>query len=97
MLDENGISIKKLAASADDPVVLSMVSGGLGISMLSDLVLKGSHEKVKALPIRQKASRILGIAVRSLQNLTPLEKEFIQFTKKAGLGEARRETGRQAD
>ncbi len=94
VLDENGISIKKLAASADDPVVLSMVSGGLGISMLSDLVLKGSHEKVKVLPIRQKASRVLGIAVRSLQNLTPLEKEFIQFTKKAGLGEARRETGK---
>lgn len=81
-LETNNISIKMLAASADDPVVLSMVSGGLGISMLSDLVLQGSSEKVKIMPLEPNVSRILGIAVLSMQSLSPLVKNFIAYVKR---------------
>lgn len=80
-LEKNKISIKMLAASADDPVVLSMVAGGLGISMLSDLVLQGTSEKVKIMPLKPNVYRTLGIAVRSMQSLTPLEKKFISYVK----------------
>ncbi|WP_333593933.1 LysR family transcriptional regulator substrate-binding protein, partial [Anaerospora hongkongensis] len=81
-LETNNISIKMLAASADDPVVLSMVSGGLGISMLSDLVLQGASEKVKIMPLEPNVSRILGIAVLSMQSLSPLVKNFIAYVKR---------------
>lgn len=70
-----------LAASADDPVVLSMVAGGLGISMLSDLVRQGTSEKVKIMPLKPNVYRTLGIAVRSMQSLTPVEKKFISYVK----------------
>ncbi|WP_312197451.1 LysR family transcriptional regulator [Anaerospora hongkongensis] len=81
-LETNNISIEMLAASADDPVVLSMVSGGLGISMLSDLVLQGASEKVKIMPLEPNVSRILGIAVLSMQSLSPLVKNFIAYVKR---------------
>lgn len=86
-LETNDVSIKMLAASADDPVVLSMVAGGLGISMLSDLVLRGTSEKVKIMPVQPNVYRILGIAVCSLQALTPIERNFVAYVKRHNLFE----------
>ena len=80
-LAKKRVAITMLAASADDPVVISMAAGGLGISMLSDLVLQGTCEKVKIMPLQPKVYRTLGIAVRSMDLLTQPEKDFIAYVR----------------
>jgi len=49
-----------VAAVADDPVVVSMVAAGLGVSMLSRLVMLGRGEKVRLVPIQEPIYRALG-------------------------------------
>lgn len=60
-----------------DSVVISMVSHGLGVSMLSELVLKGRRDTVQALPLYPAAVRELGIVTRSKNNLRPVARHFV--------------------
>ncbi|HHX76759.1 MAG TPA: LysR family transcriptional regulator [Firmicutes bacterium] len=81
VLDKNGINPLIRTASVDDPAVISMVAHGLGISILSELVLKGNTENLVILPLNPCASRILGIALNSLKKTTPMVKRFIELAK----------------
>lgn len=45
----------------DDPTIVSMVARGLGVSILSDLIMRGMTENVHALPLDPPAWRSLGI------------------------------------
>ncbi len=60
-----------------DSVVISMVEHGLGISVLSELVLKGRKDDVQALPMDPPSVRELGIAVRSKKELSPMARKFL--------------------
>jgi len=60
-----------------DSVVISMVEHGLGISILSELVLKGRKNDVLALPMNPPAVRELGVAVRSKKELRPAARRFL--------------------
>lgn len=59
-----------------DSVVISMVEHGLGISVLSELVLKGRKDDVQALPMDPPSARELGIAV-TLKELSPMARKFL--------------------
>ena len=52
-------------SNLDDASILSMVSHGLGVSIMSDLVVEGLGENVKTLPLEPPHSRELGIIVRN--------------------------------
>ena len=60
-----------------DSVIISMVEHGLGVSVLSELVLKGRRDNVVAVPMDPPAVRELGIAVRSKEELRPMARRFI--------------------
>ena len=60
-----------------DSVIISMVEHGLGVSVLSELVLKGRRDNVVAVPMDPPAVRELGIAVRSKTELRPMARRFI--------------------
>ena len=47
----------------DDPAIVSMVEHGLGLSILSELVMRGRKAPVLALPLTPPAYRELGIAL----------------------------------
>ena len=81
-LEQNDVKPKLLPASADDPVILGMVAGGMGVTMLSELVLRGSSESIRKIPIYPSCSRPLGIVHQDEKKLSEAEKEFIKFTKK---------------
>lgn len=66
----------------DDPAVISMVEHGLGISMMTELTLRGRADKVKILPVSPAAYRELGIAVRSREELTPALQKFIRCAER---------------
>ena len=63
-----------------DTVIISMVEHGLGVSILSRLVLKGRSNDVLALPLDPPAVRELGIATRPHKDLRPIVRRFISFT-----------------
>ena len=65
----------------DDPAIISMVEHGLGISMLSELIIAGRGEGIKALPIVPEVSRTLALAVKHDKVLTLPMKRLIAITK----------------
>ena len=73
----DGVEPNIRATSVSDSVILSMVEHGLGVSVLSELVLAGHRGNVQAVPLDPPAVRDLGIAVRSKKELRPIAKKFM--------------------
>ena len=65
----------------DDPAIISMVEHGLGISMLSELIIKGKVDDVKVLPIVPEVSRTLALAMKSDKVLSMPLKRLVAITK----------------
>ena len=80
-LAEHQVHPQLLPASADDPVILGMVAGGMGVTMLSELVLRGSSELVRKVPLLPTIVRPLGIVYRDMHVLSAAEQCFLQFVK----------------
>ena len=80
----NRIGVKPhiLPTWVDDPTVLSMVSHGLGVSMMTELTVRGRTDGVKLLPVEPASSRELGLAVRSLDAASDGLRHFIDCTKR---------------
>ena len=71
-----------LGNQVEDNVVLSMVEHGLGVSMLSRLVVTGARQTVRVLPLSPHASRQLGIALLSVRTAAPAVRRFVACTRK---------------
>ncbi|MGE4353698.1 MAG: LysR family transcriptional regulator [Oscillospiraceae bacterium] len=67
--------------SVDDLAVISMVEHGLGISMLSELIIKGRTDNIIALPLKPFAVRQLGILSRPEKIQTTIVREFIDCAR----------------
>ena len=80
----NRIGVKPhiLPTWVDDPTVFSMVSHGLGVSMMTELTVRGRTDGVKLLPVEPASSRELGLAVRSLDAASDGLRHFIDCTKR---------------
>lgn len=65
----------------DDPAIISMVEHNLGVSMLSELILKNTSADVDLLPIVPAVSRSLAVAVKPDKVLTLPEKRLIALAK----------------
>ena len=80
----NRIGVKPhiLPTWVDDPTVISMVSHGLGVSMMTELTVRGRTDGVKLLPVEPASSRELGLAVRSLDAASDDLRHFIDCTKR---------------
>ena len=80
----NRIGVKPhiLPTWVDDPTVISMVSHGLGVSMMTELTVRGRTDGVKPLPVEPASSRELGLAVRSLDAASDGLRHFIDCTKR---------------
>ena len=78
----NRIGVKPhiLPTWVDDPTVISMVSHGLGVSMMTELTVRGRTDGVKLLPVEPASSRELGLAVRSLDAASDGLRRFIDCT-----------------
>ena len=80
----NRIGVKPhiLPTWVDDPTVISMVSHGLVVSMMTALTVSGRTDGVKLLPGEPASSRELGLAVRSLDAASDGLRHFIDCTKR---------------
>ena len=82
IFDREGVRANIRPTVVDDATVVSMVEHGLGISMMTELTLKGRSDRVLTLPVEPAASRELGVAVRSLSGAPENLKRFIACTQR---------------
>ncbi len=73
----HGIRPQLLTTSVSDPAIISMVAHGLGVSMLSELCIRGYEESVCALPLEPRYSRHLGIILRKNALMKPCVAKLI--------------------
>ena len=78
---ENNIKPFITPTYVDDPAIISMVAHGLGISMLSELIVKDIQANVKIVPIVPEVSRMLSVSVKPDKVLTLPQKRLISITK----------------
>ncbi|MGN1002412.1 MAG: LysR family transcriptional regulator [Oscillospiraceae bacterium] len=67
--------------SKDDRAIISMIANHLGVSILPKLVIRGYEDQVQAYPLRPFCSRNLGVAVKSVQEMSPAAKKFLKLTR----------------
>lgn len=63
----------------DDYAVMSMVESGMGIGILPRLILKRTPYRVVAKELDVPASRLIGVALRDRENMSPAVKKFMQY------------------
>ncbi|MCR4669492.1 MAG: LysR family transcriptional regulator substrate-binding protein, partial [Clostridia bacterium] len=82
IITRNNIHPNTQFTEKDDYAVIAMIEQGLGISIMPELVLKGSSRKVAAVPLDPPAYRNLGIAYKNKAMLSQSAKVFIEYAKK---------------
>ena len=65
----------------DDPAIISMVEHGLGVSMLSELILKDKHPDALIVPIVPAVARTLAVCYKQDKVLTIPQKRLIAITR----------------
>lgn len=68
-------------SAKDDYTIISMVSCGLGVSILPQLVVEHYDTSVRTLPLSPFSTRQLGIAVSSKKMASPATLKFIEYAK----------------
>lgn len=67
--------------TAEGPAIIAMVQTGLGIGVLPEMVLLHTSQNVRAVKLEKAYHRTIGIAARSLKNLSPAARHFAACTK----------------
>ena len=78
------LKIKGFRVSGD--YFLSMVAGGLGVSVLSAFSLAGYEGQVRVIPLTQPVSRRLGVAVKAPPAANTAARYFLSFLKRQYAG-----------
>ncbi len=81
VFSENNVKPFVTPTYVDDPAIISMVEHGLGISMLSELIIMGRTHGVKVLPIVPEVSRTLALALPHDKVMTLPLKRLVAITK----------------
>ena len=81
VLNARGVHPDILTTSVGDPAIISMVAHGLGVSMLSELCIKGYEESIRALPLNPRQFRSLGIIVRKNAIIKPVMAKLMDCAK----------------
>ena len=82
LLKKHGVTPNILPIKADDPVVIDMVSNGMGASILSDYMLMGQQNRAQVWPLRPEEYRTLGIVYKERSRLPAVARQFVSFLKK---------------
>lgn len=78
-LKRHHISINTPFQIEDDQSLLAIVESGLGICIVPTLVLSNLKHDVDAYPLKPEAYRVIGLATRDYQLLSPVAKHFYEF------------------
>jgi len=79
----SGRQLKRKYASKEDYVTISFVRGGLGVSILPELMLRDFADQVECRPLNVKAERQVGLAAQSFSRISPVGKCFVRFLRRS--------------
>lgn len=82
-LQRHGVTPMFSLIAMEDQAVIKMVEQGLGVSILSELVLKGTTSNLSLAPLSPQSCRELGIVVKSARQSSHLLREFIACLRDA--------------
>lgn len=81
--DRAGVKARERAVYVDDETVIRMVGKGLGVSMMSELMIRGNREDVRCVPVEPESIRELGMGMNrgteKLENIVKLKECVFQF------------------
>lgn len=63
----------------DDFSILAMVEQGLGVSILSEMMVCSTGRRISAIPLERPRHREIGLAVRRGSPIPPLTRRFRDF------------------
>jgi DNA-binding transcriptional LysR family regulator len=81
ILDKNRIAIDARFVESDDHAVIAMVEKGLGISLMSVMMIQGFDRRIVAIPLDPPGYRDLGIACRSHKLLSGAATRFYEYAR----------------
>ena len=70
-----------LFSACSDYTIINMVTEGLGVSILPELLLKNYNHRAVAMPIEPAQERVLGIGVPQLKSASPVTRNFIRYVE----------------
>lgn len=73
-------------AVRDDYSALAMVEQGLGITILPELILRGTDKKIKALELEGKSRRTIALAAVSFKKASPALRSFAEYVRQTCTG-----------
>ena len=80
-----GIKLNAKASKVDDETVIRMVGRGLGVSMMSELMMRGRTDDVQCVPVCPPATRELGMGThirrKETDSIRALKDCVLQFTQ----------------
>ena len=81
ILERSGVTPRFSLIATEDSAVIKMVEQGLGCSMLSELILRGSTDRVSLSPIDPPSCREIGIAVRDRKHADAVVLDFLRCAR----------------
>ena len=79
VLAKAGVTPQVRFTTKDDYAIVAMVSQGLGLSIMPELLLQGLEEHVRILPLDPPASRTIALATGEGIQLNPAARHFMQM------------------
>ena len=71
-----------LFSACSDYAIINMVTEGLGVSILPELLLKNYGHSAVALPMDPPQERMLGMGVPQLKTASPVARNFMEYVKR---------------
>ena len=78
-LEAAGVKPNVRFYTKDDYAIIAMVEQGLGMSIMPELLLKGRHDRLLALPLVPEAKRVIGIAIAAGSKAGPATRRFADY------------------
>ena len=70
-----------LFSACSDYTIINMVTEGLGVSILPELLLKNHNHRAVAMPIEPAQERVLGIGVPQIKSASPVTRNFMRYVE----------------
>ena len=78
-LEAAGVKPNIKYSTKDDYAIIAMVEQGLGVSIMPELLLKGRHDRLLALPLVPEAKRVIGLAIAAGSKAGPATRRFADY------------------
>lgn len=79
LLKQSDVDVNVRFSTLENYSALALVESGLGISIMNQLITRGLDRRVKYIPLSPPRSISLGIAVPSMETLSPAARKLIEY------------------